>query len=1120
MRNRANSVLLNIIMSVVIISCLSGPQLYGQVKEFFITCEPDDFEMINANPFEDIYIPITLTYDGTTWNNVEMRIRGDGTRWQPKRSLKVKFDSIPFENGRWKINLNAEYEDPSYIHQYLATRIYSELGLTCFKSEHVRVYLNGKFHGLFLQIENMDEQFLEARGIDPDGSLYKATVNSASLSIFDDIDSLWEKKTNTGAGTDDLQQLIDEINAVSDSAYYEFTKETFDYDNMINMLAMNLILSNISTYYHNYYMYHDLNNTGKWYMFPWDMDKTFNTYGAGFPYTFGASPTSPDNPYFERALLCEPVFNDVKKRLAELDSLIINSDVLGPIIDSLAEVLEPSVQADKGDNIEDDLTKWTDQIGYTRAFINDRYDHLLYQFEKFPASFKINRTKGIYTGEVVLSWHPSYTPNGDEITYSIYYDTQLNLALDDVNIIHGIKDTFYIMSGLEEGIYYWKAVANNNYASTDGFDKYNFFEIKKGSVLPCDIENDMALTKENSPYLVNCDLTVKNGVTLTINEGVELRMNEKTSIWIDGAIIVNGTEDEPVIFRPQENVAHWDSLNIQNPSGKCRFNYVNFSEAVFRIYEADIEFNYLDYTNNNFDLGSPDYYETFFSILKVAGGTPKINNSKFYGNQTGEGILAYHCPIVVENSVFTNIPDPIEYIDLENAIIRNNTISKSNDDGADINGCTNVLIENNTIYNCEDKGVSIGSVYLYQACESIMIRNNIIFNCGMGAAVKESSYADILNNTFYNTGYACHLSEKTEGLGCGKATITNNIISRPEDSEYTNEPVYYEDLSLVSSSYNLSDCGDIPGENNIYASPEFLDAGNYDFNLMETSPCIDAGNPESVLDPDGTRADIGALYYNQAPPKIVINEINYNSLDDYDTGDWVELYNAESVDVDMSRWIIRDSDDAHGYIIPEGTILEAGDYLVICRNYSDFIQLFENVSNALGDMDFGLSGSGDAVRLYDSTYRLIDSVTYDNKSPWPEAPDGQGATLELINPEYDNTLPQSWAASQAYGSPGEKNSRYSDSVGSTVTEFEFVNLYPNPATENLKVECKVPDNVKIGIEIYDVYGNKLNPTIYTMDLQNGLIKYTINMQKYAIGVYYLSLKAAGRDILKPFVIMR
>ena len=51
-----------------------------------------------------------------------------------------------------------------------------------------------------------------------------------------------------------------------------------------------------------------------------------------------------------------------------------------------------------------------------------------------------------------------------------------------------------------------------------------------------------------------------------------------------------------------------------------------------------------------------------------------------------------------------------------------------------------------------------------------------------------------------------------------------------------------------------------------------------------------------------------------SPGSIVINEINYNSNDDHESGDWVELYNPGQMEIDISNWVMKDDDDQHSFI--------------------------------------------------------------------------------------------------------------------------------------------------------------------------------------------------------------
>ena len=67
--------------------------------------------------------------------------------------------------------------------------------------------------------------------------------------------------------------------------------------------------------------------------------------------------------------------------------------------------------------------------------------------------------------------------------------------------------------------------------------------------------------------------------------------------------------------------------------------------------------------------------------------------------------------------------------------------------------------------------------------------------------------------------------------------------------------------------------GGYTGTGNIDSDPLFVDAANGDYYLQPASPCIDAGDPTSPFDPDGTIADMGAYYYHQiiAPENLTIN---------------------------------------------------------------------------------------------------------------------------------------------------------------------------------------------------------------------------------------------------------
>jgi parallel beta-helix repeat protein/predicted outer membrane repeat protein len=112
-------------------------------------------------------------------------------------------------------------------------------------------------------------------------------------------------------------------------------------------------------------------------------------------------------------------------------------------------------------------------------------------------------------------------------------------------------------------------------------------------------------------------------------------------------------------------------------------------------------------------------------------------------------------------------------------------------------------------------------------------------------------------------------------------TIVNCIIHRSWGSSgvYISSPsgvsITYCDVGDNHGANFLGDCPEGLGElydvnyngdscdvfHNILLDPQLVNPNFGDFHLEAGSPCIDAGDPESPPDPNGTIADIGAYYY-------------------------------------------------------------------------------------------------------------------------------------------------------------------------------------------------------------------------------------------------------------------
>lgn len=198
---------------------------------------------------------------------------------------------------------------------------------------------------------------------------------------------------------------------------------------------------------------------------------------------------------------------------------------------------------------------------------------------------------------------------------------------------------------------------------------------------------------------------------------------------------------------------------------------------------------------------------------------------------------------------------------------------------------------------------------------------------------------------------------------------------------------------------------------------------------------------------------------HQSSAAVVINEIQYHPRSDDHGEEYIELYNTGAVTVELSGWSFSDGID---YTFPVSASIPPGGYAVIGHDPAT-VEAVYGISGVLGPFEDGrISNSGERVAIDDASGALVDEVTYDDHLPWPEPPDGDGPSLELINPSFDNDRPCSWGASQptetSLGTPGAQNSVYSeDNIPPCITGAAHEPPIPS-ADQPVTVTAWVDDN--------------------------------------------------------------
>ncbi len=136
---------------------------------------------------------------------------------------------------------------------------------------------------------------------------------------------------------------------------------------------------------------------------------------------------------------------------------------------------------------------------------------------------------------------------------------------------------------------------------------------------------------------------------------------------------------------------------------------------------------------------------------------------------------------------------------------------------------------------------------------------------------------------------------------------------------------------------------------------------------------------------------------------LIISEIMYD-LSGSDSGrEWIEIYNDESIALNLTGWKFFEGGTSHLLSLISGSfILNPGDYAIISENDAQFLLDNPGFSGvALFDSSFSLSNSGETLAIKNNSLEIINSITYSSN----DGANGDGNSLQICDGIWKGTSP-------------------------------------------------------------------------------------------------------------------
>src|SRR5687768_7811164 len=305
--------LASVIIAVVLIAAPAAAQTQDDffnpevLQRVELWMHESDWAKLKATFQENTYYPADMTWNGITVHNVGIRSRGLGSRREQKPGLRVDFDR--YSDGQQFLGLKSFVldnlsQDFSGIKETVAMRFFTRIGIPAPRETHTRLYVNGRYEGLYGLVESVDKTMMGRvfgsinGNIQNDGYLFEYNYVLDSPWRFEHLgENLAQYKLRFDIKTNEshadsliwgpIEELVRLVNNTASSSFEQTINPRLDLAAFVRYLAAQNFIAQDDGFngyagMNNFYFYRLENSTNHVFI-GWDEDVAF--LGADFGIT-------------------------------------------------------------------------------------------------------------------------------------------------------------------------------------------------------------------------------------------------------------------------------------------------------------------------------------------------------------------------------------------------------------------------------------------------------------------------------------------------------------------------------------------------------------------------------------------------------------------------------------------------------------------------------------------------------------------------------------------------------------------------------------------------------------------------------------------------------------------